>query len=52
MVFNLDSRCQREYLLESALLRSPADDHSKAVFDKSIRGHTDQFIYKFVKPLR
>jgi predicted methyltransferase len=37
---------------ESRLLANPADDHSKAVFDKSIRGHTDQFIYKFVKPLR
>jgi predicted methyltransferase len=35
---------------ESKVLRNPADDHSKNVFDKSIRGHTDQFIYKFVKP--
>ncbi len=35
---------------ESKVLRNPADDHSKLVFDKSIRGHTDQFIYKFVKP--
>lgn len=35
---------------ESKLLANPADDHSKAVFDKSIRGHTDQFIYKFRKP--
>ena len=35
---------------ESRLLANPADDHSKAVFDKSIRGHTDQFIYKFRKP--
>ena len=37
---------------ESRLLANPADDHSKAVFDKSIRGHTDQFIFKFVKPAR
>jgi len=37
---------------ESRLLANPADDHSKGVFDKSIRGHTDQFIYKFVKPRR
>lgn len=37
---------------ESRLLANPADDHSKAVFDKTIRGRTDQFIYKFVKPLR
>jgi predicted methyltransferase len=35
---------------ESKLLANPADDHTKAVFDKSIRGHTDQFIYKFRKP--
>jgi predicted methyltransferase len=35
---------------ESTLLRSAADDHTKAVFDPSLRGHTDQFIYKFRKP--
>lgn len=35
---------------ESKLLNNPADDHTKAVFDPSIRGHTDQFIYKFRKP--
>ena len=35
---------------ESKALRNPADDHKKAVFDNSIRGHTDQFIYKFRKP--
>lgn len=35
---------------ESAVLRNPADDHSLAVFDPAIRGHTDQFVYKFQKP--
>jgi predicted methyltransferase len=35
---------------ESDVLRNPADDHTLKVFDKSIRGHTDQFVYKFVKP--
>jgi predicted methyltransferase len=35
---------------ESDLLRNPADDHKKVVFDKAIRGHTDQFIYRFRKP--
>jgi predicted methyltransferase len=35
---------------ESNVLRNPADDHKKLVFDKAIRGHTDQFIYKFRKP--
>ena len=35
---------------ESRVLRNPADDHSANVFDASIRGHTDQFVYKFRKP--
>jgi predicted methyltransferase len=35
---------------ESKVLHNAADDHSKLVFDKSIRGVTDQFIYKFRKP--
>ena len=38
------------FLGASTLLANPADDHIKAVFDKSIRGRTDQFIYKFRKP--
>ena len=36
----------------SDALRNPADPHTVAVFDKSIRGHTDQFIYRFRKPAR
>ncbi|MEI9928581.1 MAG: methyltransferase [Sphingomonas sp.] len=35
---------------ESPLLRNPADPHTLVVFDPAIRGHTDQFIYKFRKP--
>lgn len=35
---------------ESKVLVDPADDHTKAVFDPSIRGKTDQFVYKFRKP--
>ncbi len=35
---------------ESADLHRPADDHTKTVFDKSIQGHTDQFMLKFRKP--
>lgn len=34
----------------SDALRNPADPHDIKVFDKSIRGHTDQFIYRFRKP--
>lgn len=39
-----------QFVGESTVLRNPADDHTKKVFDASIRGHTDQFIYKFRKP--
>ena len=35
---------------ESKVLSNPADPRTALVFDKSIRGHTDQFIYKFRKP--
>ena len=35
---------------ESSILANPADDHSKNVFDPSIRDHTDQFLLKFRKP--
>ena len=34
----------------SDALRNPKDPHDIKVFDKSIRGHTDQFIYRFKKP--
>jgi predicted methyltransferase len=36
---------------EDDTLRNPGDPHTKNVFDASIRGKTDQFIYKFRKPL-
>jgi predicted methyltransferase len=35
---------------QSDLLRNPADDHSKNVFDPAIRGKTDRFVYRFRKP--
>jgi len=35
---------------ESNILRNPRDDHSKSVFDPSIRGHTDRVVYRFRKP--
>ena len=37
---------------ESDVLRNPADPHTAKVFDKSIRGHTDQFVYRFRKPAK
>jgi predicted methyltransferase len=35
---------------ESSILANKADDHTKNVFDPSIRGHTDQFLFRFKKP--
>jgi len=35
---------------ESNVLRNPSDDHKLTVFDKAIRGRTDQFVYRFHKP--
>lgn len=35
---------------ESRVLRDPADARTANVFDPSIRGKTDQFVYKFRKP--
>lgn len=34
----------------SDMLRNPDDDHLKNVFDPSIRGKTDRFLFKFRKP--
>ena len=37
---------------ESTALRNTADPHTAGVFDPSVKGRTDQFVYKFRKPLR
>lgn len=37
---------------ESDLLRNPNDPKTANVFDASIRGKTDQFVYKFKKPAK
>jgi predicted methyltransferase len=34
----------------SDILRHPADDHTGKVFDSGVRGKTDQFLLRFVKP--
>ncbi len=34
----------------SSILANPGDDHTKNVFDSSVRNHTDQFLYRFKKP--
>ncbi len=36
---------------ESAALRNPADAHDLVVFSPKIRGRTDQFVFRFRKPL-
>lgn len=35
---------------ESDVLRNPADNRTKKIFDPSIRGRTDQFVLRFRKP--
>jgi predicted methyltransferase len=35
---------------EGKFLNRPGDDHSKPIFDPAIRGKTDQYALKFVKP--
>jgi predicted methyltransferase len=35
---------------ESKVLAHPDDDHTKLVFDETIRGKTDQFVFRFRKP--
>lgn len=35
---------------EGNALHRTADDHTRSIFDKSIQGHTDQFMLRFVKP--
>jgi predicted methyltransferase len=37
---------------EGTFLRRPTDDHTLPIFDPKVRGQTDQYALKFVKPLR
>ena len=39
-----------QFVGESDVLANPNDPHTANVFDPSIRGHTDQFVFKFRKP--
>ena len=36
----------------SDLLKNPEDPHTTPIFDPSIRGKTDQFVLKFIKPVK
>jgi predicted methyltransferase len=35
---------------ESPILANPSDPHTVAMWDKSVKGRTDQFLYRFRKP--
>lgn len=35
---------------QSDVLRNPKDDHTKPIFDASIRGRTDQVVFRFRRP--
>jgi predicted methyltransferase len=35
---------------EGTFLNRPGDDHTRTIFDPAIRGHTDQYALKFVRP--
>jgi len=35
---------------EGTFLNRPADDHTRTIFDPAIRGKTDQYMLKFIKP--
>jgi predicted methyltransferase len=39
-----------ELVRSTELLRNPADDHSKNVFDPAIRGKTDRFVHVYITP--
>jgi predicted methyltransferase len=38
-----------KFQAESDVLRNPADDHTILAYDPRIQGHTDRFVYRFVK---
>ena len=40
------------FVLEASsdALRMPSDDHTKLVFDPTVRGKTDRFAFRFRKP--
>jgi predicted methyltransferase len=38
-----------KFVDKSDVLANPQDDHTKMVFDPSLRRHTDQFLFRFKK---
>jgi len=47
-----DELAQAGFILEAeaSFLNNSQDDYSKVVFDPSVRGKTDRFVFKFIKP--
>lgn len=41
-----------ELQAEGSFLRRPTDDYSLPIFDKAVRGRTDQYALRFIKPRR
>ena len=41
-----------ELVRSTELLRNPADDYTKNVFDPAVRGKTDRFVHVYIKPAR
>lgn len=41
-----------EFVGESPALSNPADDGTRSIYDKSLRGKTNRFIYLFRRPVR
>ncbi|HTW38290.1 MAG TPA: hypothetical protein VMD49_06960 [Steroidobacteraceae bacterium] len=39
-----------KYVAHSSALHNPNDPHTARIFDPSVRGHTDKFMYRFEKP--
>ena len=44
------SQASTLHRIESKAVANPADPHTMVVFDPSIRGRTDQFVFRFRKP--
>lgn len=50
VVKDMSAKAGLKFVAASDLMANPADDRSKGVFDATIRRHTDQFLFRFVKP--
>jgi len=49
VVKDMATKAGLKYVEESKILANPQDDHTKMVYDATLRRHTDQFLFRFVK---